>query len=202
MSNKTLIDRLIECYASPEKNPMSEDLELYEQRLDYCRDCLKRYSVNMTAKMMLRKWGKDLESYSRSTAYNDIRDTKAFFSLEFDKSDRAFETAMTIERLTRYREAAESKAVTPKDWQSVAEIEDKINKLKGLYQPDKSGDPKEPGLTIVHVTVPTLGRPKQLDPLKDHVDQKTIDLIEGQEFTVVDMKKELLKLESDDREGT
>lgn len=200
MNNSTLIDRLIEHYSSPDKFPLTPQLEIYEKRLDFCRDCLKRHSVNLTMQLLLRKFKTAEKGYSRATAYNDIRDTRHFFSLEFNKADKAFEIAMSIERLTRYREEAEATAKTPKDWQAVADIEDQINKLKGLHQPEKAQD-EPPVQTIVQVLLPTRGRTKMLDPIKDTVSQDVIDLVENDEYSVEDMKKQILSLDGTDREG-
>jgi len=168
---------------------MTPELDEYQERLDYCRDLLKRHDIGTTWRMMKRKF-----EYSRASAYNDIRDTKQFFSRDFDVSDRAFETVMAIERLQKLYDMAFNAAKTAKDFYHCSRIQEQINTLKGLFTPEQEFDPRLLRPSVIQLVLPTGGRHRLIDVQKvEDFNPATIDLIEGIQFSVDDMKKELEK---------
>ena len=189
MSNKTRIDRLLRHYKDPESYELTDDLEEYQERLDYCRDLLKRYDHSIVWRMMVKKF-----HYSRSSAYADIADTRQFFSNDFDKSERGFETVMAIERLQKLYDSAFATSKTPKDYYYCARIQQQINELKGLFAPEAEFDPRLIKPSVIQLVLPTGGRPKVIDVQnKDSFSQETIDLVEGMSYSIEDMKKQIEK---------
>lgn len=189
MSNKTRIDKLIQHYRDPINYPITPELEEYQERLDYCRDLLKRHDVGTTWRMLKKKF-----EYSRASAYNDISDTKKFFSRDFDTSDRPFETVMAIERLQKLYDMAFNAAKTAKDFYHCSRILEQINTLKGLFTPEQEFDPRLLRPSVIQLVIPTGGRPRVIDVQKqEDFSLETIDLIEGIHFSVDEMKKEIEK---------
>lgn len=173
---------------------MTDELEEFMDRLDYCRDLLKRHDMNTAWKMLVRKYG-----YSRASAYNDMKDCKRFFSRYFDFEDRPFETAMAIEKLSKLYDLAFNAAKTAKDFHHCSKILEQVNTLKGLFAPDTDIDPRMLRPSLIQLVVPTNGRPRTIDVQKDSaITNEVIDLVEGIHFSVDEMKKQIEKTELND----
>jgi hypothetical protein len=183
--NKRLLDKLLEHYRSGSDDPMTEEMQEYEQRLDYARDLLKANRTWDVRKKLIRRFG-----YSKNTAAQDVRDCMELFAYEFNGLNKEFEKAASIERLTRYRTYAERIAKTPKDYESVAKIELQIADMMGLRDKSEKEAPMIPGSIVIQI--PTRGRTRIFDLDADKPDIQTIDLIENVHYSVEDMEKQLL----------
>lgn len=196
MSRKTLFEQLLDYYNEGAPEPMPEDLVKYQEQLDYARDLLKRHERWKAWRMLNKKFG-----LKRSAAYNLMRDCQEFFTLQDDKTNNDFERILAIERLTALRNqtikaANETSGLYAANcFKIAAQIERQIAELKGLYDKGKDIDPNTliPGAILM--VLPTGGRPKQLNLDADTPEQTTIDYIEGLNFSIDNMEREINKLD-------
>lgn len=191
------VDKLIRHYQYPNDYPLTQELEAFQDRLDYTRTVLKRYDRDMVWRMLVKKF-----NCSRSMAYIYIRECKEFFATDFSEKDLPFERVVTIEKLEKIYRLALEAATNSRDFAHCAKIQMQIADLKGLLKESDGFDPALLKPTVINILVPTggKGRPRSYDvsTLKEDESNEVINLIEGIHYSVDDMKK---SLEDHDRKG-
>ncbi|MDL5050651.1 hypothetical protein QQ054_32125 [Oscillatoria amoena NRMC-F 0135] len=194
MNDLSIIEKLELHYRHPDRQPMTEQMELYMSKMEYCYDIVVKFSQKIVIELLRRKF----PGISRSQAYNIYNDTLEFYEKERGKSYKSeFWKIAAIDYLEELKKKAEAMAKSPKDFAYVSKIQSDINKLRGFNDKNPAIDPEnlKPATILISIAGQH-GENMQIELGKkpEGLPDGFVPTVDAVDFTVEDMQKELKKI--------
>jgi len=187
----TRYEKMVRHFANPNEYPLTPQLEDYIDTLQYVRDLLYAHPMALARKILMKAKRNGDPGYTWYQAQEAISETMRFFSLDnVEQRKTEFWLTLSIQHHEDLLKMAKLSAKTAKDFAACSEIQNRIDKLRGLHEKQTDGldfTKMGPRVTIVQIGDKRL----KADELPLKLGAKLLEMVEDVEFTEEEMEQAL-----------